>query len=135
MPAISPILLLLASVVVTVAPLAVVLLERHRRRRALAELARQRGCRFERHGRPEQARRMLPFLPALGAADVRLIDLVICEGAGGAQLIVGRVDYSLGSVRNKRDNTRILLFRQEPEGSVKDVVYGDADQPRMEQYR
>src|SRR5687768_11396093 len=118
MPAISPILLLLASVVVTVAPLAVVLLERHRRRRALAELARQRGCGFERHGRPEQARRMVPFRPGVGGAGGRVVDLVICEGDGGAQLIVGRVDYALESVRNKRDDARIVLFRLEREGSV-----------------
>lgn len=119
----------------TLLPLAVALLEQHRRRALLAQMARERGCRFERRGRPEQVRRILPFLPSLGAADVRLIDLIVCDGADGVQLIIGRVDFSLGSVRNKRDNTRVLLFRQEPEGTVRDVVYGDADQPRIEQYR
>jgi hypothetical protein len=135
MPLVSPILLLCAGIVLTVVPLSIALIEKRRRRSILARLAEERGCRFQRRGPPDLERRILPFLPAIGAADVRVIDLIICDIEGGAQLIVGRVDYALGSVRNKRDHTRIALFRREAGGGVQDVLYADADQPRIEQYR
>lgn len=134
MPEISPTLLLIASLAVTAMALGVALIELHRRRARLRRLARETGCEFQASADPALIRAILPHLPAPGAADVRLIDLVSCPSAG-AMLVIGRVDYSLGAVRHRRDNTRIIAIRQDGRGEVSKVEYAPGDLPRLEQYR
>ena len=119
----------------TAIPLAACLIEQRRRRHVLGQMARERGCRFEAHGDPLLAPGILAHLPSLGAADVRLIDLILCDTGSGDTLAVGRLDYQLGSVRTRRDNTRIVLLRRAADGSVHDVTWGDAQESRMAQYR
>jgi hypothetical protein len=133
MPSTSPSLLLLAGILLTLVPLGVALFEQHRRRRQLRRLAIERGCRLELRGSVELARRIIPHLP-IGASDVRVVDLLTCDHGHGGQLAVARVDYALGSVRHRRDNTRILAFHRDSDGAVIDVNFADANRPRREQY-
>ena len=133
MPSTSPSLLLLIGILLTLVPLGIALLEQHVRRRQLRRLAVERGCTLELQGDLELTRRIIPHLP-IGASDVRLIDLLTCHDGQGRVSSVARVDYALGSVRHRRDNTRILAFQRDGEGSVSDVIFADAERPRREQY-
>lgn len=134
MPEISPTLLLIASLAITATALAAALIELQIRRGRLRRLAREAGCEFQAAAEPALIRAILPHLPALGAADVRLIDLVSCPSAD-ATWTIGRVDYSLGAVRHRRDNTRIIAIRQSGHGEISKVEYAPGDLPRLEQYR
>ena len=80
------------------------------------------------------ARRLGPKLPAVGAAAVRVTDVFERPVDVGRRL-VARVDYSLGSVRHRRNNTRVVALKVDAAGAVREVLVAPIGLPRPEQYR
>lgn len=135
MPTVSPTLLLVASLLLTLLPLATALVMRRRHVRRLRRLAEGHGWQLVSTAEPELARRLVPHLPAPGAAEVRVLDVLATSGAGAERDAVARVEYVLGSVRHRRDNTRVLRFHQDADGTPSDVTMAaPADRPWLEQY-
>lgn len=134
MPTIWPTLLLIVTGGVTLTVLATTMLELRRRRAGLRALADEAGCAYQPQADSALLEAILPRLRAPGAADLRLIDLISCRRDGG-RLFIGRVDYALGAIRQRRDNTRILAVRIDEGGRVDDVMFAPQELARIDQYR
>ena len=134
MPSISPTFLLAAMVLLTALVLAGALVELTLRRARLKLLARDAGWEYEPGSRPELTEAVVRLIPAPGAANIRVIDVLRSTG-GASRFTIARVDYSLGAVRQRRDNTRIFAIGDGLVGDVRTVQMAPLDLPRMDQYR
>jgi hypothetical protein len=115
----------------TVLAWAAALLELLVRRARLRKLAREAGWDYRTRAEPELQGALLRHVPAPGAAAVRVIDIL--SGNGFPSRHIARVDYGLGAVRQRRDNTRIIAIQRGAAGETSYVA--PLDLPRMEQYR
>ncbi len=134
MPTVSPTLLLIGSLLLTLLPLAAALVARRRHLGRLRRLAEGHGWELTPRPEPDLARRLVPHLPAPGAAQVRVLDVLLTGASDAGRHGVARVEYVLGSVRHRRDNTRVLGFSQAPDGTLSNVTIAAADRPWLEQY-
>ena len=133
MPTISPTLIFVLMLLVTLAPAAVAWSLRRRQRRGLAALAASRGCDYRPGSDEDLARRLGPALPVIGAAAVRVTDVIEPPDSAGRR-IVGRVDYSLGSVRHRRNNTRVFACDLRTDGTPGDIIIAPLDLARIAQF-
>ena len=126
-------MLLAALVLLTLAALGGARLELSLRRRQLTRLARGAGWEYQRSCSPELLDTAIRHLPALGAADVRVTDVL--RRSGTLRLDIACVEYTLGSVRQRRDSARIVAIVHGPDGQVVTVETAPHDLPRLDQYR
>ena len=115
----------------TALALAGALLELLVRRARLRKLAREAGWEYHTTAGPELRGALLRHVPAPGAAAVRVIDVL--SETGSRSRHIARVDYGLGAVHQRRDNTRIIAIHREAAGET--VHIAPLDLPRIEQYR
>ena len=132
MPTFSPTLLLITAALLSAGVLAAAFLQRQLWHKRLRTLAQECGCQLQTPSNPGLASLILPHLPP-GAADVRVTDVMTCRDAD--PLVVARVHYALGSVRQRRDNTRIVAFRPGPGGGIATLSFAALDLARLQQYR
>jgi hypothetical protein len=99
---IPPILLLVLLIAVTVAAAVASTVRRGARSARLARLAGEWSMKFARDDRFVLAPRVAAGLPAPGAADVFVKDLIYTHEAGGAFRYYFTVEYTVGVLRTKR---------------------------------
>jgi hypothetical protein len=134
----TPYQFLLLSLGVTAAAVAAERIHRRRRQRGMAELARQWRMHYSARDLFRLAERVAPRLPATGAADVFVADVVYgIEGEHHRYLF--SVEYTLGLVHAKHRIVRAASFREPKDRtdpsqwSALELV--EQPMPLVEQYR
>ena len=135
MPTVSPTLILIFALVLSAVPAGLALVYRTRERRRLRALAAEVGCDYRPDSDETLARRLGPKLPAVGAAAVRVTDVFARPADAAGRRLVLRVDYSLGSVRHRRNNTRVVACEVSDAGEVRGVRLAPLGLPRLDQFR
>jgi hypothetical protein len=140
-PLISPLTLLLIAMAVTVFAAIISSIERRRRQRALAQLAREWQMHYSSRDVFNLAPRLAPHLPIPGAADVRVLDLIY-GSEQGAYCYLFSAEYTSGVIRSKRRDRCVLCVREPrdrddtEDGSCwSSAPAAPSDQPLLEQYR
>jgi hypothetical protein len=111
---------------------------RRRRRRMLAALAREWSMHYSPRDVFELASRLASQLPAVGAADVRVLDLIYGSEDAGHRYIFS-AEYTSGITRS-RSRRQCVVSVLEPRGHTesaawKSLRFAPRDLPLIEQYR
>ena len=130
MPSVPPWLVLAAALALTFGVGAAALVLRRRERRAFAALAARHGWNFSPGVAQDLSRRIGPHLPVIGPAAVRASDVM--RHADGR--LMARVDYTLGSVRHRRNLTRVVACQVYDGGAIANVRIAATDGPRRAQF-
>ena len=122
----------------TAAATAANLIHRRRRQRTMAELARDWRMHYSARDLFRLAEQVAPRLPAVGAADPFVAD-VIYGLEGEFHRYIFSVEYTLGLVHARQRVVRAASFR-EPKGRTEPfgtspLELGDVATPLLEQYR
>jgi hypothetical protein len=117
------------------------MLATRRRRRSLCNLAKQWQMHFAPWDRLKLAQRIGTKIPVLGAADVRVMDLLF-RTEGSRHRYIFTVEYGVGIIRGKRRRQRIGGFdepvhRGNPAPPVQDVnlILAPESLGRLDAYR
>ncbi len=134
----TPSQFLLLTVGVTAAAVAANMVSRRRRQRALAELARTWRMHYSPRDVFQLAQDVARRLPAPGAADVAVMDVVYGIEDDSYRFMFS-VEYTLGVIQAKRRVVRVASFR-EPKGRTDPSAWSALQfaeiQPSLpEQYR
>jgi hypothetical protein len=135
---VSPMLMLGFAFTLTAGAGVAARITRRRRRRALGILAREWGMHYSRNDVFDLAARVASRLPAPGAANVRVIDLIYGTEQAGYRYIF-TAEYTVGVVRGK-SRQRCVVSVLEPRGRTEEIVWTNfsiapTDRPLIEQYR
>jgi hypothetical protein len=107
----SPLILLICVIVLTIAAVAADSYRRGQTHCALRELARQRHMHFSRYDQLRLTTRVAVHLPIPGAAYVRVIDLIY-GSEGGRHRYVFTAEYTAGVIRSKKRIRRAATFTE-----------------------
>lgn len=134
----TPSVLLIVLVAITCGAACIQAVRTARRRAELSRLAKQWDMHYCPNDRFQLARRIAPRLPIIGAADVRVSDLIYGKEAGYYRFIFN-VQYTTGVVRWKKRALRIATCRDVP-GPVNtrdwsDLQFAPEELEILEQYR
>jgi hypothetical protein len=134
----TPYQFLLLMLGLTAGAVAVNLIHRRKRQRALVELARGWRMHYSPRDVFHLADHLAPRLPAIGAAAVSVGDVIYGNEAEFHRYIF-TVEFTTGIVRSKRRETRVASFR-EPRGRTDPARWSPLeiappDRTLMDQYR
>lgn len=137
LPTLSPPLVLVAVICITAAAGLAWRIVRRRQRRVLAELAREWNMHYTARDVFGLARHIADRLPVVGAADVRVSDLIYGSDQKGLQYIFC-AEYTAGVIRSK-SRRRCVVSVLEPRSSGQldwaTLRIAPADLPLVGQYR
>src|ERR1700677_182816 len=132
----SPLLLLLALILLTVTCVAIDAYRRGKTHCALRALAKERRMHFNQHDQLRLTSRVATHLPIPGAAYVRVIDLIYGKESGQHRYVF-TAEFTAGVVRSKKRIRRAATFTEPRERSNAvqscDIQLGPGDLPLTEQ--
>ena len=133
MPTVWPTYILIVAAALTVAPATIAWLTRRREVARLRSLAARHGCDYDPRADDDLARRLGGCLPAVGPAAVRARDVFGLERPAGRELVV-RVDYTLGSVRSRRNVTKVIAVAVSEAGQLSTIAVASAAGSTLAQF-